>query len=111
MMMKMIIAVIRPEKFEQVEKALAEKGFPAMTVSEVRGRGEQKGIALRSRGGPVTVDLIPKIRIEMAVSATFAETVVQIIREAARTGRIGDGKVFVLPLDMAAKVRTEEVSI
>lgn len=110
-MMKMIIAVIRPEKFKNVETALAENGFYAMTVSDVRGRGEQKGIALQSRGGPVTVDLLPKCRIEMAVPATFADTVVRIIREAAQTGRIGDGKVFVLPLDMAAKVRTEEVNV
>jgi nitrogen regulatory protein P-II 1 len=108
--MKMVTAIIRPEKFDHVKRALEEKGFAAMTVSDVRGRGEQKGISLPYRGGKMTVDLLPKVKIELAVSDTFAETVVHIIREAAWTGKIGDGKIFVIPLDMVAKVRVEEIS-
>jgi nitrogen regulatory protein P-II 1 len=107
--MKLVIAIIRPEKFDHVKEALSEKGFNGMTVSEVRGRGEQKGIALRYRGREVAVDLLPKVRIEMAVPGIYAETVVHIIREAALTGKIGDGRIFVLPMDFSVRVRDEDV--
>jgi nitrogen regulatory protein P-II 1 len=108
--MKLVMAIIRPQKFDQVKETLSKKGFNGMTVSEVRGRGEQKGIALQYRGGEVSIDLLPKIKLEIAVSDTFAESVVHIIREAAFTGKIGDGRIFVLPLDFSVRVRDDEIS-
>jgi len=107
-MMK-IEAIIRPERQEQVKKALEEKGFVAMTMSEVLGRGEQKGIKLQYRGGTLDVDLLPKLKIEMIVGDDEAETVMKTICDAARTGKFGDGRIFVLPVAMSGKVRTGEV--
>jgi nitrogen regulatory protein P-II 1 len=106
--MKLVKAIFRPEKFQQVKAALAEKGFYAMTVTEVRGRGEQKGIALQYRGGQIAVDLLPKIKIEMVVQDTYAQSVVHIIREAAWTGKMGDGKIFILPVELMVRVRDDE---
>ena len=104
----MIFAIIRPEKFNHVKAALEEKRFFPMTVSEVRGRGEQKGIELDYRGKKMGVDLLPKVKIELCVPDTYAETVVHIIRNAAWTGKKGDGKIFVLPVEMSIRVRDEE---
>ncbi len=106
--MKMIQAIIRPERFDMVKTALEEKGFVALTAIEVKGRGEQKGITLEYRGKPVKVDLLPKMKIEMVVADQDTDTVIGIIRYAARTGKIGDGKIFVLPVERMARVRTEE---
>jgi nitrogen regulatory protein P-II 1 len=106
--MKMIQAIIRPERFDMVKTALEQKGFVALTAIDVKGRGEQKGITLEYRGKPVKVDLLPKMKIEMVVTDEDADTVIAIIRQAARTGKIGDGKIFVLPVERMARVRTEE---
>ncbi|KSW12381.1 transcriptional regulator [Pyrodictium occultum] len=107
--MKMVIAVIRPEKLEQVKRALGENGYTAMTVIEARGRGEQGGISLEFRGRSIMVDLIPKVQIEVVVPDEDAEKVARIIAENARTGRPGDGRVFIVPVEKAIKVRTGEV--
>ncbi|HMK45549.1 MAG TPA: P-II family nitrogen regulator [Methanocella sp.] len=107
--MKMIQAVIRPEKLDNVKKALSEKGFNAMSIIEVRGRGEQKGITLEYRGKKIEVDTLPKIKIEIVVDDKDVEPIIEIIRVAGRTGKFGDGKIFVMPVEMMAKVRTDEV--
>jgi nitrogen regulatory protein P-II 1 len=107
--MKMVKAIIKPERFEFVKKALEEKGFAGMTVSEVRGRGEQKGITLQYRGGLMTVDLLPKIQLEIVVRDTDVDNLVATITEAARTGKIGDGKIFIMPLEKSIRIRTGEM--
>jgi len=107
--MKMIQAIIRPEKLDDVKRALEDKGFVALTVIDVKGRGEQKGITLQYRGKKMEVDLLPKVKIEIVVKDEEAETAISTIRASARTGRIGDGKIFVLPVEMMARVRTDEV--
>jgi nitrogen regulatory protein P-II 1 len=106
--MKMIQAIIRPERFDPVKIALEQKGCVAMTVIEVKGRGEQKGITLEYRGKPVQVDLLPKMKIEIVVKDEEVDSVIATIRNTARTGKIGDGKIFVLPVERMAKVRTDE---
>ena len=106
--MKMIKAIIKPERFEYVKKALEENGFPGMTVAEVQGRGDQKGITLEYRGGHMTVDLLPKIQIEIVVRASDVDALISTISESARTGKIGDGKIFVLPVEKAIRIRTGE---
>ena len=106
--MKMVQAIIRPEKMEIVKKALADKGFVAMTIIEVKGRGEQKGITLEFRGRKVEVDTIPKIKIEMVVDDKDVESIISIVRANARTGKVGDGKIFVLPVEKMCKVRTDD---
>jgi nitrogen regulatory protein P-II 1 len=107
--MKMVKAIIKSERFEFVKKALDEKGFTGMTVTEVMGRGEQKGIALEYRGGLMTVDLLPKTQIEIVIRDSDAESLVSTIADAARTGKIGDGRIFVIPVEKAVRIRTGEV--
>jgi nitrogen regulatory protein P-II 1 len=107
--MKMVKAIIKPERFEFVKKALEEKGFAGMTVIEVKGRGEQKGITLEYRGKLMIVDMLPKIQIEIIVRDKEVDELIATIIGAARTGRIGDGKIFVLPVDTAIRVRTGEM--
>jgi len=107
--MKMVLAVIRPEKFEAVKKALEEKGFVAMTVNEVKGRGEQKGITLQFRGRKMEVDLLPKIEIFLIVKDDDVDTVVETIIQSARTGKYGDGKIFILPVEKSIRIRTGEI--
>jgi nitrogen regulatory protein P-II 1 len=107
--MKMVMAIIRPEKFEAVKKALEAHGLYGMTVSEVRGRGAQKGITLQYRGKPIPVDLIPKMKIEMAVRSADVDKVIEIVRERGRTGKFGDGRIFVMPIESICKVRTDEL--
>ncbi|PKG32804.1 P-II family nitrogen regulator [Methanoregula sp.] len=109
--MKLVKAIIKPERFEFVKKALEDKGFKGMTISEVRGRGEQKGIALEYRGGLMTVDLLPKIQIEIVVKATELDDLISTIMESAKTGKIGDGKIFVMPVEKAIRIRTGETEI
>jgi len=106
--MKMVKAIIRPERLEFVKKALEKEGIYGMTISEVMGRGDQKGISLQYRGGAMTVDLIPKIEIDIVVGDNNAEMVIQKICEAAYTGKIGDGRIFLLPVERSIKVRTGE---
>jgi nitrogen regulatory protein P-II 1 len=106
--MKMVHAVIRPERFDEVKHALEEGGFIPLTAIEVKGRGEQKGITLEYRGKPVQIDLLPKTKIEIVVDDEKVDSVIGIIRRAARTGKAGDGKIFILPVEQVLKVRTDE---
>ena len=106
--MKMIKAIIKPERFEFVKKALEDKGFNGMTITEVKGRGEQKGITLEYRGGQYIVDLLPKIQLEIVVRDTDVDILITIITDSARTGKIGDGKIFVLPVEKSIRIRTGE---
>ena len=107
--MKMVKAIIKPERFEFVKKALEDKGFIGMTIAEVKGRGEQKGITLEYRGGLMTVDLLPKIQLEIVVRDADADNLVATITEAARTGKIGDGKIFIMPVETSIRIRTGEM--
>jgi nitrogen regulatory protein P-II 1 len=107
--MKMVQAIIRPERLDSVKKALEEKGFIAMSITEMQGRGEQKGIHLEYRGKKVEIDVIPKIKLEMVVKDQDIDAVISTVRASARTGKVGDGKIFVMPVDMMCKVRTDEV--
>jgi nitrogen regulatory protein P-II 1 len=109
--MKLVKAVIKPERFEFVKKALEEKGFKGMTITEVRGRGEQKGISLEYRGGLMTVDLLPKMQIEIVVRDNEVESLIATISESSKTGKIGDGKIFVIPVEKAIRIRTGETEV
>ncbi|HTY14243.1 MAG TPA: P-II family nitrogen regulator [Methanoregulaceae archaeon] len=106
--MKMIKAVIRPERLDFVKKALESHGFHGMTITEVMGRGDQKGISLQFRGGVMSIDLLPKISVEVVVKDENAEKVIGLITEAARTGKMGDGKIFQIPVEKTVRVRTGE---
>jgi nitrogen regulatory protein P-II 2 len=106
--MKLIIAVIKPFKLSDVKEALTEIGVVRMTVSEVKGFGRQKGHTELYRGSEYQVDFVPKVRIEIAVEESRADEVVQTIQRAAKTATIGDGKIFVLNLQEAVRIRTGE---
>ncbi len=106
--MKKIEAIIKPFKLDDVKEALTEIGIQGMTVSEVKGYGRQKGHKEIYRGAEYVVDFIPKIKIEIVVPSELAQQVVQKIITAANTGKIGDGKIFVLPVEEAIRVRTGE---
>jgi nitrogen regulatory protein P-II 1 len=106
--MKKIEAIIKPFKLDDVKEALNEIGIQGMTISEVKGYGRQKGHKEIYRGAEYVVDFIPKIKIEIVVEADRTEQVVQKIREAANTNKIGDGKIFVIPVEEAVRVRTGE---
>ena len=107
--MKYIIAVIQPHRLDAVREALGGLGVQGLTVSEVRGFGRQKGQTEIYRGAEYVMQFVPKIKLEIAVDDEIADRVVEAIGSAARTGRIGDGKVFVLPLEGAMRVRTGEM--
>ena len=106
--MKKIEAIIREERLELVRKALEESGCFGMTVSEVSGRGQQRGIALRWRVGEYRVDLLPKFKVEVVVSDNDVPGAVNAITRGARTGEMGDGKIFILPVEETVRVRTGE---
>lgn len=106
--MKFIIAIIKPFKLEEVKAALAEVGVEGMTVTEVKGFGRQKGHTEIYRGSEYTVDFLPKVKIEIAVSDEVAGKAIDAIVSSAKTGKIGDGKVFVVPLDEVIRIRTGE---
>ncbi|WAC04410.1 MAG: P-II family nitrogen regulator [Methanoregula sp.] len=106
--MKMVKAIIKPERFEFVKKALEEKGFAGMTVVEVKGRGEQKGITLEYRGKSMIVDMLPKIQIEIVTRDEYLDDLIATIAGAAKTGKIGDGKIFVMPVEKTIRIRTGE---
>jgi nitrogen regulatory protein PII len=106
--MKMVIAYIRHEAFEPIRADLLAQGFPSLSVSEVKGSGRQRGITERYRGAELTNYLRPKVKIECVVAAGDVRTVVDTILRHARTGGVGDGKVFVLPVEEAYRVRTGE---
>jgi nitrogen regulatory protein P-II 1 len=106
--MRLVTAIIKPFKLDDVKAALETLGVLGLTVSEVRGYGRQKGHTEVYRGAEYTVDLVPKVRVEVLVDDLDAEKVVETIAEAARTGKIGDGKVWVTPVDAVVRVRTGE---
>ena len=106
--MKYIIAVIKPFKLEEVREALGAIGVQGITVTEVKGHGRQRGHTEFYRGAEYAVSFVPKLRIEIAVESGLAAKVVEAIQTAAKTGQIGDGKIFVLPLEQATRVRTGE---
>lgn len=106
--MKLIEAIIKPFKLEEVKEALSEIGIEGMTVTEVKGFGRQKGHTEIYRGSEYSVDFLPKVKIEIAVSDDVAKKAVDTIVESAKTGKIGDGKVFVIPLEDCVRIRTGE---
>jgi nitrogen regulatory protein P-II 2 len=106
--MKLIIAIIKPFKLDEVKEALAAAGVEGMTVTEVKGFGRQKGHTEIYRGSEYTVDFLPKVKLELAVADETAAKAVAAIIGAAKTGKIGDGKVFVLPLEDVIRIRTDE---
>ena len=106
--MKKIEAIIKPFKMEDVKEALSEIGIEGMTVSEVKGFGRQKGHTEIYRGSEYTVDFLPKVKFEIVLADDRVAKAVEAITGAARTGKIGDGKVFILPIEDAVRIRTEE---
>jgi nitrogen regulatory protein P-II 1 len=104
----MLIAIIKPFKLEEVKEALTEIGVEGMTVTEVKGFGRQKGHTEVYRGSEYTVDFLPKVKLEVALPDAIAPKAVEAIVKAASTGKIGDGKIFVLPLEEAIRIRTDE---
>jgi len=106
--MKLVIAVIKPFKLEEVRDALTAIGVHGMTVTEVKGYGRQKGHMEIYRGAEYAVNFLPKVRIEVAVPSELADKTVEAIATAAKTGQIGDGKIFVAPIEQAVRIRTGE---
>jgi nitrogen regulatory protein P-II 2 len=106
--MKMLMAIIKPFKLDAVREALAEVGVQGMTVTEVRGFGRQKGHTELYRGAEYTVDLLPKIKLEVAVAPALVDKAIEAIQKAAKTGQIGDGKIFVYDLNETVRIRTGE---
>jgi nitrogen regulatory protein P-II 2 len=107
--MKLIMAIIKPFKLDEVREALTPLGVQGLTVSEVKGFGRQKGQTEIYRGAEYHVNFLPKVKIEVVVTADLAEQVVEAIMKAAHTGRIGDGKIFVMDIDRAVRIRTGEM--
>ena len=106
--MKLVSAIIKPFKLDDVRDALAEIGVQGVTVTEVKGFGRQKGHTELYRGAEYVVDFLPKVKIEMAIDAAMLDKVVEAITKAARTGKIGDGKIFVFDLEQVYRIRTGE---
>jgi len=106
--MKMLMAIIKPFKLDAVREALAEVGVQGMTVTEVRGFGRQKGHTELYRGAEYTVDLLPKIKLEVAITPEMIDKAIEAIQKAAKTGQIGDGKIFVYELNETVRIRTGE---
>jgi nitrogen regulatory protein P-II 1 len=106
--MKKIEAIVQPSRFDAVKTALQDVGVEGMTVSEVRGHGRQKGHTEVYRGSEYTVDLLPKIKVEMVVSDSLKDAAVKAILKAAKTGKIGDGKIFVSNVDEVIRIRNED---
>jgi nitrogen regulatory protein P-II 2 len=106
--MKLITAIIKPFKLDDVREALSEIGVQGITVTEVKGFGRQKGHTELYRGAEYVVDFLPKVKLEVAVAADLAEKVIESIRNAANTGKIGDGKIFVSPVEEVIRIRTGE---
>ena len=106
--MKLVVAIIKPFKLEEVKDALAEIGIEGMTVTEVKGFGRQKGHTELYRGAEYVVDFLPKVRVEVVVREADVERCIEAIVKAARTGKIGDGKIFVTPVEQVVRIRTGE---
>ena len=109
--MKLVVAVIKPFKLDEVRDALTRIGIHGMTVTEVKGYGRQKGHMEIYRGAEYAVNFLPKIRLEVGVSSEQLDQVVDAVATAAKTGQIGDGKIFVMPLDQAVRIRTGETDV
>jgi nitrogen regulatory protein P-II 2 len=109
--MKLVIAIIKPFKLDEVRDALTRLGIHGMTVTEVKGYGRQKGHTEIYRGAEYAVNFLPKIRIEVAVASEQADQVVDAVSGAAKTGQIGDGKIFVMPIEQAVRIRTGETDV
>jgi len=109
--MKKIEAVIKPFKLDEVKEALNKIGITGMTVTEVRGFGRQRGHKEIYRGAEYTVDFLPKLHVDLVVDSVIADQVVKVIQETAKTGKIGDGKIFVSPLEQAVRIRTGESGV
>ena len=107
--MKWVVAIIKPFTLEDVRQALADAGVSGMTVSEVRGFGRQHGHTELYRGAEYVVDFLPKLKLEVAVADDQLDRAIEAIVETARTGKVGDGKIFVLPLEQVVRIRTQEV--
>src|SRR5512141_1726693 len=106
--MKKVEAIIKPFKLEEVKEALIKAGVAGMTVSEVKGFGRQKGHVELYRGAEYEINFVPKVKVEIVVTAALVEKVIAAIEETAKTGKIGDGKIFVLPVDETVRIRTGE---
>lgn len=106
--MKLVTAIIKPFKLDEVREALSDIGVQGITVTEVKGFGRQKGHTELYRGAEYVVDFLPKLRLEAAVPDALVDQVIDAIEAAARTGKIGDGKIFVLPIEQAVRIRTGE---
>ena len=106
--MKLVIAIIKPFKLDDVREALSEIGVQGITVTEVKGFGRQKGHTELYRGAEYVVDFLPKVKLEIAINDDLAEPVIEAISKAANTGKIGDGKIFMYPLEQAVRIRTGE---
>ena len=106
--MKLIVVIIKPFKLEEVKEALTTAGVEGITVTEVKGFGRQKGHTEIYRGSEYTVDFLPKVKLEIAVPDALVGKVVEAVTKAAKTGKIGDGKIFVLPLEHVTRIRTGE---
>lgn len=107
--MKMVTAIIKPFRLDEVRDALSETGITGMTVTEVKGFGRQKGHTEHYRGAEYTVDFQPKVKIEVAVSADNLESTIDAITQSARTGKVGDGKIFVSDIEQIVRIRTAEI--
>src|SRR5881398_2740149 len=107
--MKMITAIIKPFKLDEVREALSTIGVQGITVTEVKGFGRQKGHTEIYRGSEYTVDFLPKVKVEVVMADDMVDRAVNVVVAAAKTGKIGDGKVFVLPVEHAVRIRTEEI--
>jgi nitrogen regulatory protein P-II 2 len=107
-LMKLVAAIIKPFKLDDVRTALSDMGVSGITVSEVKGFGRQKGHTELYRGAEYTVDFLPKVKVETAVDDAVVDQVVEAIRNSANTGKIGDGKIFVFPMEQAMRIRTGE---
>ena len=106
--MKMIVAYIRHEAFEPIREDLLEKGFPSLSITEVKGSGRQKGITEQYRGSSIAINLRPKLKVECVVEDGDTRVIVDTILRHARTGQVGDGKIFLLPVEDAVRIRTGE---
>ena len=109
--MKLVTAIIKPSKLERVRDELSHVGAQGITVTEVKGYGRQKGHTEVYRGAEYDIDFVPKVKIEVAVDESVVDQVVEVIANTARTGKIGDGKIFVTPIEKAVRIRTNEVGV
>ncbi len=109
--MKLVKAIIRPERVDFVKRALEDLGLFGMTMTEVMGRGAQRGITIPRRGGALLVEFLPKVEIECAIADEMTEKVIEAIETASRTGKVGDGRIYIIPIEKTIRVRTGEVEV